>query len=240
MASITAPFDGVISARAADPGLFVASAAVVPDVNSLLTVDRTDIVTVSMSVPETYVSCLSMDTMAEIRMNALPGRVLRCPLSRIAPALNTEDRTLRVEVDLFNGTSDAYSQMKVRAESNGFADLKSRKLPFFPEGLTAGQSVGLLPGMYGTMNLVMPVASSALFVPSSAIVRDGGMTYLYENEKGVARRRSIVVQMDNGVSAAVRWSSNGTTQDLSGREEIITSNQGELEDGTAIEATLAN
>jgi hypothetical protein len=65
------------------------------------------------------------------------------------------------------------------------------------------------------------------------------MQFLFKNENGVVRRKSIVIQIDNGTTAAVRWSVNGTTQDLSPDEEIVTSNQGELQDGTVIQATLS-
>jgi multidrug efflux pump subunit AcrA (membrane-fusion protein) len=239
LATINAPFDGVVSARAADPGLFVPSAAVVPGVESLLTVDRTDIVTISMAVPEAYVTYLSKDTIAEVSMDALPGQIFRSRLTRIAPSLKSGDRTLSVELDLFNGTADEFAKFQARAESNGRSDLKSRTLPFFPEGLPAGQAAGLLPGMYGKMKLTMSQPQAALLVPSSAIVRDGGMPFLFKNENGIARRKSIVVQIESGTTAAVRWSSNGTLQDLSPDDEIITSNQGELQDGTVIQATLS-
>jgi multidrug efflux pump subunit AcrA (membrane-fusion protein) len=143
-------------------------------------------------------------------------------------------------LDLFNGTADEFAKFQAQAESNGRSDLKSRTLPYFPEGLPAGQAAGLLPGMYGKMKLTMRQPQSALLVPSSAIVRDGGMPFLFKNENGVVRRKSIVIQIDNGTTASVRWSVNGTTQDLSPDEEIVTSNQGELQDGTVIQATLAN
>jgi multidrug efflux pump subunit AcrA (membrane-fusion protein) len=239
LATINAPFDGVVSARAVDPGLFVPSAAIVPEVDSLLTVDRTDIVTISMAVPETYVTYLSKDTIAEVSMDALPGKIFRTRLTRIAPSLKSGDRTLSVELDLFNGTADEFAKFQALAESNGRSDLKSRTLPYFPEGLPSGQAAGLLPGMYGKMKLTMRQPQSALLVPSSAIVRDGGMPFLFKNENGVVRRKSIVIQIDNGTTASVRWSVNGTTQDLSPDEEIVTSNQGELQDGTVIQATLS-
>ena len=237
LAPITSPFDGVISARSADPGLFVASAATVPGVDSLLTVDRTDIVTISMAVPENYVAYLTKDTAAEVSMDAMPGRVFRSRLSRIAPSLNQGARTQLVEVDLFNGTADEFSKFVAKAEANGRIDLKSRTLPFFPEGMPAGLSAGLVPGMYGKMKLTMRQPQAVPLVPSNAIVRDGGMPYLFKNENGVARRSPIEIQMDDGTSAGVRWSINGTTQDLSPTEEIIISNQGELQDGTPIQTT---
>lgn len=234
---MTAPFDGVVSARTADPGLFVASAAIVPGVDAILTIDRTDIVTISMAVPETYVSYLTKDAQAEISMDAMPGRLLRSRLSRIAPSLNAGDRTLRVEVDLFNGTTDEFSKFVAAADANGRSDLKSRTMPFFPEGLPAGAAAGLLPGMYGKMKLTMRSQQAQHLVPSNAIVREGGMPYLFRNENGIARRSPIEIQMDDGTSASVRWTINGTTQDLSPTDEIIISNQGELQDGTTIQAT---
>lgn len=109
---------------------------------------------------------------------------------------------------------------------------------FYGSAHTASRD--LLPGMYGKMKLTMSQPQSALVVPSSAIVRDGGMTYLFKNDNGTARRKPIVIQMESGTTAAVRWSVNGTTQDLSPDEEIVTSNQGELQDGTVIQASLAN
>ena len=241
LATINAPFDGVVSERSADPGLFVPSAAIVPGVDSLLTVDRTDIVTISMAVPESYVAYLSKNsTIADVSMDALPGRIFRSRLTRIAPSLKSGDRTLSVELDLFNGTADEYAKFQAQAESNGRSDLKSRALPYFPEGLPAGQAAGLLSGMYGKMKLTMLQPQSGLLVPSSAIVRDGGMTYLFKNENGIARRKPIVIQMEAGTTAAVRWSENGTTQDLSPDEEIITSNQGELQDGSPIQPRSSN
>ena len=232
--SMNAPFDGVVSARTADPGLFVASAAVVPGVDALLTVDRTDIVTISMAVPESYVTYLTKETQAEISMDAIPGRILRSRLSRVAPSMNAGDRTLRVEVDLFNGTADDFSKFVAKADANGRSDLKSRTMPFFPEGLPRGTSAGLLPGMYGKMKLTMRSQQAQHLVPSNAIVREGGMPYLFKNENGIARRSPIEIQMDDGTFAGVRWT---VTQDLSPTDEIIISNQGELQDGTPIQAT---
>ena len=240
LTTISAPFAGVVSARSADPGLFVASAALVPGVNSLMTVDRTDIVTISMPVPEAYVKYVNKDAEVELRTDVMPGRIFRCRLSRIAPSMNSGDRTLNVEVDLFNGTSDEYAKFVQQAEANGRRDLKSRTLPFFPEGMPLNQPVGLLPGMYGMMKLTMQQPPGIPLVPSSAIVREGGMNYLFKNENGIARRIPIVIQSDNGTSAGVLLVVKGVNQELSVVDEIVTSNQGELQDGAAIQATLTN
>jgi multidrug efflux pump subunit AcrA (membrane-fusion protein) len=240
ISTITSPWNGVVSARLADPGLFVANAALVPGVNSLLTIERNDIVTISMSVPEAYVRYLSKDALAEIRMDALPGMVLRSRPSRIAPSLNSGDRTLSVEVDIFNGTADEFTKFVSDAEAAGRSDLKGRLLPVFPEGLPAGRAAGLLPGMYGMMKLTLSQPNGSLLIPSNAIMRDGGLSYLFINENGAARRRSIVIQSDDGISAAVQWSMNGVNQELSSNDEIILSNQNELQDGSPIITTLSN
>jgi hypothetical protein len=94
--------------------------------------------------------------------------------------------------------------------------------------------------MHGKMKFTVCQPESALHVPSSAIIREGVIPFLFKNENGVVRRKSIVIQIDNGTTAAVRWSVNRTTQDLSPAEGIVISNQGELQDGTIIQATLAN
>jgi multidrug efflux pump subunit AcrA (membrane-fusion protein) len=53
LGELRAPFDGVIAARAVDVGTFVPSAMIVPGAMPLVTIVRTDIVTVAMRVPDT-------------------------------------------------------------------------------------------------------------------------------------------------------------------------------------------
>jgi multidrug efflux pump subunit AcrA (membrane-fusion protein) len=240
---LTAPFDGVIARRSADPGTFVANPAIVSGVPPLLVVERTDIVTVSMRVPEAYVAQVGRDTEAELRLDAMPGRVLRFKPTRLAPSLDPADRTLQIEVDLYNGTAEEHRQFLEKAKLNRNADLKGRALPEFPKGLEAGTAARLLPGMYGKMRLRLKRFQNAPVIPSSAIVRRGGLPYLFRLESGVARLRPIAVELDDGLLARVYWLDKDAGRDvrreLSRDEDLVLTNQGELEDGSRVQGTLA-
>lgn len=240
---LRAPFDGVVSARSADPGTFVASATVVPGTPAIISLVRTDIVTLSMQVPDTFAAYVTPDTEAEIRVDSFPGRTLRCRLSRISPSMSAGNRTLAVEVDLYNGTKAQFDAFVANEKKTSNADLKSRGLPVFPEGLDASGAAALKPGMFGRMKLLLPMSKAAAAIPSGAIVRDGGLPYLYRVENGTARRARVQVESDDGTTARVFWIDDkpgvDATREMSEGDEIVLTNQGELEDGTAVVSTPA-
>lgn len=239
---LKAPFDGVIASRSVDPGSFVPSAAIVPGASPLLVVERHDIVTVAMKVPDTFAAQVTSETEAELRFDALPGKLLRCRLSRLAPSLDRADRTLRVEVDLYNGPREDFDELVQQAEATDRADLKGRQLPVFPEGLNPGEAAGLLPGLYGQMTLVLGRFDEVLVVPSAAIARRGGLPYLDRVVDGHIQRCRVAVDFDDGRVARVFWlESEGSTtvrRELQATDQLVLSQQGELEDGQAVEATL--
>jgi multidrug efflux pump subunit AcrA (membrane-fusion protein) len=240
-AEIRAPFDGVVASRAVDPGAFVTGALVLQGPTPVLTIVRTDIVTVGMRVPDTVAAMVGPETEAELRLEAVSGGPIRCRLSRIAPSLGTADRTRLVEVDLWNGTAAEFEAFRAASEKTNHADLKGGELPQVPVGLAPGASPGLLPGMYGQMRLVVKRFDRVPVVPSSAIVRRGGMPFLFAVEGGAARLRPVVVEIDDGTLASVRWvdkAADGTVthRQLTTEELVVVSNQGELEDGSPIEA----
>jgi multidrug efflux pump subunit AcrA (membrane-fusion protein) len=232
-----APFDGVVAARSLDPGAFVASAAVVPDVKSILDLQRTDIVTVTAEIPEAFATLLDESTVAEVRMDALPGRVFTCKPTRFAPSFQRDDRTRQVQIDLFNGTEEQFAAFT--KDTAAQAMLKSGKLPVFPGGLSAGQKADLMPGMFGTMKLLINRFKDAPLIPSTAILRLGGVPYLVKVENGIARRKPVSVEFDNGTLARVRWSEGGTITDLTVNDEILSANQAAIEDGTPVTAVPA-
>jgi multidrug efflux pump subunit AcrA (membrane-fusion protein) len=238
---VTAPFDGVIARRSADPGTFVANPAIVSGVSPLLVVERTDIVTISMRVPEAYVAQVGKDTEAELRLDAMPGKVLRFKPTRLAPSLDPADRTLVLEVDLYNGTAEEHRQFLERAKLSRNADLKGRTLPEFPKGLEVGAAARLLPGMYGKMRLRLRRFQNAPVIPSSAIVRRGGLAYLFLVESDVARLRPIAVELDDGLLSRVFWldkeGGRDVRRELAREEDLVLTNQGELEDGSRVLST---
>lgn len=230
--TLKAPFDGVVARRGVDPGAFVQDATVVPGVQSLMTVERTDIVTISMNVPEAYVALISKETEAVITMDALPGTSMRAKITRMSPSLRETDRTLRVEVDLYNGTEVEYRQFVARAEQNGRADLKSRTMPSFPERI-AGTG-RLLPGMYGTMRLLVRSFKDVDLWPSQVVSRKGGVPFVFVVEAGIVKKIPVVIEFDDGTLCRL------TGQGLTRTSEIVVSNQGELSEGQKVEATLGN
>ena len=234
-----APFDGVISSRTVDPGTFVPSAAIVPGARPLITIERNDIVTISMKVPDQYASLVNLNTIAEIRMDPLPGQVVKAKLSRIAPSLSVGDRTLTVQVDLFNRSSGDYEKLKSQFEKNGGSDLKSRRLPEFPHGLTSRDNAGLIPGMYGKMKLILNLPVEWLYIPVNAIHRLGGVEYIYRVDNGLAHKTSIKTIFDNGTYARVILSGNSPVDaQLNQNDEIITSSHSELVESQPVESIL--
>jgi multidrug efflux pump subunit AcrA (membrane-fusion protein) len=107
-AKLTAPFDGLIVRRSVDPGMFVQNATR-SNTGPLLSVVRTDVYTVVMKLPDTYAPYVTKDTDAIIH---LPGRSrpVVAKVTRFAPAIHEQDRTMRVEVDLYNGTREQYER----------------------------------------------------------------------------------------------------------------------------------
>ena len=242
---LEAPFDGVIASRSADPGTFVASAAVVPGATPLVTLERNDIVTISSQMPDRVANLIGRDTEAEIYLDDLPGGdPLRARISRIAPSLVSADRTIRVEIDLYNRTAAEFRDFMSRSEKEQHADLKGRQPPEFPAGLTDGQSARLIPGSYGRMRLILKRFADKPLLPGAAIVRAGGLTYLYRVENGLARKTRVAIDLEDGrlarVVQLVRKDGIEQRQELAETDEIIVSNQGELEDGQAVVTAPGN
>ena len=133
----------------------------------------------------------------------------------------------------------AASRPKAESARNDHADLKGRELPQLPRGLAEGAAARLLPGMYGQMKLVVKRFDKEPLVPSSAIVRRGGMPFLFRIEDGVARLRPVAVDVDDGTMASVAWVEKADGQQvrraLRPDELVVASNQGELEDGSRVQ-----
>jgi multidrug efflux pump subunit AcrA (membrane-fusion protein) len=241
-AKIRAPFDGVITRRTIDPGSFVQNATSA-HTQALLRVERQDLVTVSMKVPDTFAPYVGPDTEAVIEMSELPGRLIHGKVTRFSPSLEsaTKDHTLPVQVDLFNGSDAAYQKFiaNEKAKKRPFDDLKEGPLPIPPEvSGSAMRSHRLYPGMYGEMKLVFRRLENTYLLPSDAIVHQGGATYLYLVRNGKASLVPVEVQVDDQRLAKVailEKTAGGTVKrDLTGQEEVIYSNQSELSDGQAV------
>jgi multidrug resistance efflux pump len=256
--TILAPFDGVIVRREVDPGSFVRTAAGGHSA-PLLTIQRSDIITVVMRVPDNYAPFITPKTEAIFETPALPGVKIHGKVTRFPPSLvNPEhDRTMLVEVDLWNGSEEDYAKSMSSDEfkshlKKGMPGDPRNGLPILPEikgklagGAVKGKSEGgrqlrLLPGMFGDMTLVLRNFEGTYLLPSSAIVSEGGRPYIYVVRDGKATLQPVEVQVDDGKLVKVeRLDKEGTPLgDLAGDEEVIVTNQGELSEGQAVKPSL--
>jgi multidrug efflux pump subunit AcrA (membrane-fusion protein) len=105
----------------------------------------------------------------------------------------------------------------------------------------------LLPGMSGRMRLVLRQFDHAYLVPSGTVFTRGGRTYLLMVRDGKAEQVPVRVQVDDGrlarVVVVVRPADPAVGVDevwheLTGQEEIITGQQGEISPGRPVKTVV--
>lgn len=98
---IVSPYNGVITARNVHVGDFIRDAQHGGNV-PLLRVERTDVMRVVVQIPDRLVPYTDVGDEAEIRIDALPGRVFGGEVKRFANSEDQLTKTMRTEVDLVN------------------------------------------------------------------------------------------------------------------------------------------
>jgi multidrug resistance efflux pump len=250
---IEAPFDGVIVKRNVDPGSFVDVGTANSD--PLFIIERSDIVTVYMKVPDSLAPNVTDGTEAIITMTEWPGVEIHGRVSRHDPSLETShtDLTMRVEVDLWNQSRRKYAawlaseQAKQPPVGVPFDDLKKGDdptkpvIPLVPTLTNSGAtSPRLLPGMYGTMQLVLRTFRNTYLLPSDVIVQQGGEHYIYLFKDGVAKKVQVEVQADDErlakVVKIVKKGGQEVREELTNRDVVIKSGLSDVSDGQAVKA----
>lgn len=121
-ATIQAPFAGVVTARAIDPGdmVFEASSPKGGD-QPLLKVAKLDVIRVKTYVPERDAVWVDVGDRAAITFDALPGRLFAGSVARLSGAIDPGTRTMQVEIDLPNDDGSirpgSYGQTRIELAS---------------------------------------------------------------------------------------------------------------------------
>jgi multidrug efflux pump subunit AcrA (membrane-fusion protein) len=189
---ILAPFDGVVTARNVEEGVFVTAGGTINSplaaatggntltgnttggVTQLFTVARTDTVRVYIGVPQSYAPSVHRGLGALLEVAELPGHSFFGHVTRSANAVDGSSRTLLTEVDILNTTGE------------------------------------LLPGMYAQVHFRFERASPPLLMPATALIfRLGGAQAAVVGADSVLRFANLrigrdygtVMEVDSGLTA---------------------------------------
>ena len=106
--TITAPFDGVISARNVDVGSLITAGG---SGRELFRLAQTGTLRVYASVPQTYFSSVKPGLDVDVLVNEFPSRVFSGKVVRVAGALDAATRTLLTEVQVPNEKGELLAGM---------------------------------------------------------------------------------------------------------------------------------
>ncbi|RQU30407.1 efflux RND transporter periplasmic adaptor subunit [Burkholderia cenocepacia] len=142
--SVTAPFDGVITARNVDVGTLVTAGGTPgsPGLSGeLFHLEQTDTLRVFADVPQDSATGISTGTSVYLTTPQYPGRRFAAHVARSAGAIDPVTRTLRVEIDVDNRDGalmpGAYAQAHLVVPSAAQAlELPVSALLFRPNGVT--------------------------------------------------------------------------------------------------------
>jgi membrane fusion protein, multidrug efflux system len=95
---VIAPFDGTVTDRFVHPGMLVQANAQMP----LLKLQQTAHLRLTVPVPETYVGHVVRGAPVTFHIAAQPGKTYTAKIARIASALDSQSRTMMVELDAYN------------------------------------------------------------------------------------------------------------------------------------------
>jgi HlyD family secretion protein len=107
---VYAPLSGDVSVRYVDEGSLVS-----PSTPLIQIVNLTTLVTIG-NVPERSVGRLRIGTPAEVRVDAIPDKVFRGVVARIAPVLDAATRSASIQIDILNPERVLRAEMFVRID----------------------------------------------------------------------------------------------------------------------------
>ncbi len=153
--TITAPFDGVITARNAEVGTLVSAGSA----RELFHLAQTDILRVYANVPQSYFRSIRPDLPADVLVTEFPSQAFTGKVARSSGAIDTATRTLRTEVQLPNQDgrllAGMFGQVRFRLPAGDSALLvPSNAVIFRPNGtlvakVDTGNTIRLTPVKLG-------------------------------------------------------------------------------------------
>lgn len=216
LASIVAPFDGIVAKRAVDPGDFVSAPSGVSRDPMLVVISET--LQGIAHFPDTLSGKIGRGTSISLRLDSVPGKSWSGGITRVSPVVSTSDRTITVEIDIHGASEKLVSNHGIT-------------IPRHDRDL-------IMPGSAGEINIFIGNVPGMATIPSSAIVSRGGQTVIMLAENGFVRIRQAQVVMNDGKSAIVRiresTKENANYRNLTTDDRIIVSRQADLSEGEKI------
>ena len=171
---ITAPFDGIVTARYVDPGVLIAQ-TITPTSTYLLShltetasplvqLATLSPVRVYASAPQNVANFIDDGTPADISVVQRPGQDISAKVTRHPQALDPATRMMLVEADIPNSDGALY------------------------------------PGMYGTMSLTVKVPTSAPLVPDDELIFRDGKVFVPLVHNSTVHLAPVTLGFDNGYS----------------------------------------
>jgi multidrug efflux system membrane fusion protein len=99
---ITAPFDGIVTARYVDPGALIPQATTTASGTPIISLATVSPLRVYAEVPQSLALWVQNGDLASITIYELTGKEFKGPVIRHPEALDSASRTMLVEVDLPN------------------------------------------------------------------------------------------------------------------------------------------
>lgn len=244
---VLAPFDGVVVRRNVDPGSFVQNATTGVS-ETLISVSRIDLLTVVAQFPDNAAPFITQGTPASIQISDFSGGAISSKVTRLSPTIQNSDRTMRVEVDLFNGGTESRERI-VQLRETGRIDLMLKgKGDVFPDAAFSGNEATrrLLPGMNGSLRLAIGGSGTGFVLPSTAVFSKSGAKYILVVTHGKTESLPVRVQLNDGQRVRIATVRRTTSPDgtvveelsaLRGDEDVVAANQ--LQIGDAVQVRVS-
>jgi RND family efflux transporter MFP subunit len=142
---VTAPYDGVITARRVDIGDLV-TAGSTASTTSLYGIAQSEKIRIFANVPQAVSTDVGEGTPVQVTANEYPNRIFEGKVTRTSKSIDLRARTLRVEVDLANDDlallPGMYVQVAFHLNPTSFVQVPASALLF----RTAGPQVAVIGG----------------------------------------------------------------------------------------------